>query len=196
MAAAIEGDCPNCSSWEMAPARVLVMGVFDGALQEAVHAVKFKRQQRLGIELGRCFGRLAAFLDDFDQIDVFVPIPLHPSRQRERGYNQSELIARGLSKALGGKPVRTDLVERRRATVQQATLDADKRHENLRDAFEVAGEIPSDKRLGLVDDVVTTAATLGWCANALAEAGAPSVWGVALGSPFPAVAGRRQPELP
>ena len=172
------------------------MGIFDGALQEAVHAVKFRRQQRLGRVLGRCFGRMADFQGSFDQIDVLLPVPLHPSRQRERGYNQSELIARGLSEALGGRPVRTDLVRRRRATVQQATLDAEKRHENLRDAFEVAGELPSNTRVGLVDDVVTTAATLAWCAHSLVEGGALSVWGIALGSPFPGTAGRRQTDLP
>ena len=129
------------------------------------------------------FADLPAFAADFAEIDLLVPIPLHPSRQRERGYNQSELIAAGLARRLD-KPLRCDLLRRVRATAQQATLDASRRRDNLHGAFEVVAIPPSGARIGLVDDVVTTAATMGSCARALLDAGASGVWGVALASPF------------
>ena len=159
------------------------MGPFEGPLQASIHALKFGRKRQLAREVGRIFAALPAFAADFAQIDLLVPIPLHPSRQRERGYNQSELIAAGLARRLD-KPLRCDLVRRVRATAQQATLDASRRRDNLREAFEVVAIPPSGARIGLVDDVVTTAATMGSCARALLDAGAAAVWGVALASPF------------
>jgi len=114
------------------------------------------------------FAGIPAFAADFAEIDVLVPIPLHPSRQRERGYNQSELIAAGLARRLD-KPLRCDLVRRVRVTAQQATLDASRRRDNLREAFEAVEIPPSGARIGLVDDVVTTAATMGSCAQTAAR---------------------------
>ena len=177
-------ECDNCASWDPAFERVLVLGDFGETLQQAVHALKFRQQTRLGVELGRCMGGFSLFSDLFRQIDVFVPVPLHGARQRERGYNQSECIARGLAEVLG-KPLHLDWLKRSVNTKQQAKLDARGRRENLRDAFLTRGEIPSHQCLGLVDDVVTTGATVDACALALKQAGAGQIWVVALASPFP-----------
>ena len=162
---------------------------FEGAAQAAIHALKFGRKRQLGEELGHIFAGLPAFTADFAQIDLLVPVPLHPSRLRERGYNQSELVARGLARRLE-KPLRCDIIRRSRATAQQATLDAASRLANLREAFEVTSNPQPGARIGLVDDVVTTAATMGSCAQTLLKAGAAAVWGVALASPFSDMEGR------
>ena len=174
--------CHNCDTWEPAFARLLILGPFEGVMQDAIHAVKFGNRPGLGREMGRRLAACPDFARDWSSIQALIPVPLHPTRQRERGYNQSLHIARGLADVLG-RPVCSDLLRRRRATRQQARLEADERQENLRNAFEVAAEIPLGC-LGVVDDVATTGATLNACAEALLEAGVDSVWGLALASPF------------
>ena len=102
-------------------------------------------------------------------IDAVVPIPLHPSRRRRRGFNQAERLARRVAERLG-LPLRADLLRRVRATAPQATLDAEQRATNIDDAFAAAADPPP--ALLLVDDVSTTGATLAAAAKALREAGA------------------------
>ena len=184
--------CANCRSWDPALERVLVMAAFEGAMQEAVHALKFGRQQKLGRELGRRFGRSRPFDAHLTSVDLLVPVPLHPARHRERGYNQAECISAGLSGVIQ-KPMATSLLRRRRATRQQAKLDAVERARNLEGAFELVGRPPEGVRIGLVDDVVTTASTLSSCARVLDEGGAASVWALALASPYPLSAAAKGP---
>lgn len=157
---------------------------FEGVMQEAVHALKFRRHQKLGRELGRRLGESPQLHSSLAAIDLLVPVPLHPARQRERGYNQSLCIATGLAE-VAGVPLRPGLLRRCRATRQQARLDADERALNLAEAFEAVGDLPRGARVGLVDDVVTTGATLASCCKALKEKEIASVWGVALASPYP-----------
>ena len=101
---------------------------------------------------------------------------------RERGYNQSELIARELSRSGFGR-LSTNLVVRIRATSSQTALDTQERRENVEGAFSVKGSV-EDKRIWLVDDVVTTGATVNACAEALLVAGASSVDVMAVACPY------------
>ena len=180
----VEGtDCTNCSSWEPEFERALVLGPFAGAMQQAVHALKFMQQQALGMELGRRLGQRPDFVADLQQIDLLIPVPLHPARQRERGYNQSLCIARGLAEATG-LPLENNLLVRRLSTRQQAKLDAGARRDNLRAAFRVVGAVPAHTCIGVVDDVLTTGATFNACARVLQRAGACRIWALALASPF------------
>ncbi|MCC7265414.1 MAG: ComF family protein [Candidatus Latescibacteria bacterium] len=176
-----ERGCANCAAWELE--RVLVLGDHAGPLREAIHRFKFEGQRQLGEPLGWCLGQAPEFAAALREVDLLIPVPLHAARQRERGYNQSEELARGLSGVLGA-PLCTDHLRRRRATRQQASLDAAGRHENLAGAFEVCGVLPAHTCIGLVDDVVTTASTLSACAQALQQAGARRIWGLALACPF------------
>ncbi|MGY1457996.1 MULTISPECIES: double zinc ribbon domain-containing protein [unclassified Luteimonas] len=106
--------------------------------------------------------------------DALVPIPLHRARLRQRGFNQALELARPLGRMLG-VPVRADLLLRARNTSPQSRLDADARAGNLRDAFDVPGHAAPPPHIALVDDVMTTGATLHAAADALFDAGADRV---------------------
>ncbi len=113
---------------------------------------------------------------DAPAIDLVVPVPLYPNRLRERGYNQSAILAEGLALRLGRR-FDGDSVVRTRDTEHQARLNGDERRNNLKDAF--AATDPSHIRgrtVLLVDDVMTTGATLNHCALAIISAGAERVW--------------------
>ena len=110
--------------------------------------------------------------------DVLVPVPLHPKRLRERGYNQSALLASELSK-LNGLPVMEDCLERRlQAPPQARTATVDERRSNVADAFACRNNDLRGKLVILIDDVSTSGATLDACAMALKSGGAASVWGL------------------
>lgn len=126
--------CPNCRSWPSEPDRVLACAQFDGAIADLVHATKFAGKRRLARLLGHRIGTSRLLREDLEQVDALVAVSLHPTRLRERGYNQSLCIAQVMSEALG-KPLIPDLVMRSRTMQQQAMLDGEARLDNVRDAF-------------------------------------------------------------
>lgn len=157
-------------------AHVQIAYVFQSPLREAVHQLKYRKHQRIARPLGRLLaGQLAAQAGSYDAV---AAIPLHQSRLAERGFNQAEALAREVAGALRLPLVSGPLV-RLRATEQQAKLNASGRAENMRDAFGWRGA-PPPARIILVDDVYTTGATMGACAEALRAAGASTVAGLAL----------------
>ena len=107
---------------------------------------------------------------------LILPVPIHSSRRRERGFNQAEELARRLGKELG-LPVRTDILKRSRRTADQKELSAADRRKNLQNAFSVSVPLTGLRRVLLVDDVYTTGSTLNACARALRAAGAERVYG-------------------
>jgi ComF family protein len=113
-------------------------------------------------------------------IDVLLPVPLAPRRQRSRGFNQAAVLTRDLG-AAWRLPVLLDAVQRRRETPHQARLHASARRENLRGAFAVErARAIAGRRVGVVDDVLTTGATLNALAEVLLESGAAAVQGIVL----------------
>ncbi len=157
--------------------RVTALYRFDrgGQVQRLLHGIKYGGRTALARDLGRRLG--AALLGDAELagLSAVVPVPLHPAKRIERGFNQSEQLALGLAPALG-VPV-ADLIRRTRHTPSQTGLDIDGRRRNLADAFALAvpPETVRDRSLLLVDDVLTTGATLAACARILFAAGAESV---------------------
>lgn len=144
----------------------------EGPFQAIVHALKYSGIQQLGTELGRRLG--SALRDQGVHADAVVPVPLHKRKLRERGFNQSLLIARGISGVLG-IPVRADLVRRTRWTQTQTALSKEERKQNVEDAFE-CGEVRLEGMcIIVVDDVITTGATIEAVARALQASKAKSV---------------------
>jgi ComF family protein len=134
--------------------------------QHVLHELKYKGRQQIGFELGKLFG-LELKRTPFANSDMIHPIPLHYSRQRKRGYNQSELFARGIAQILN-IPVETDLIARIVNTGTQTAKSRYERWENVQGIFRI--EEPSEfvnKHIMLVDDVITTGSTIEACANAL-----------------------------
>ncbi len=146
-----------------------------GAFQQIAHAIKYQSMESLAVELGR---RLAANIRQRGiDVDLVVPVPLHRVKFRERGYNQSERIARGIEEVCGWSVI-ADAVARTRYTGTQTALGVEERRKNVHDAFRCGpGRRPQidGRRCLLVDDVITTGATTTACARALREAGAISV---------------------
>ena len=147
----------------------------DGPFQHVAHALKYQGLTSIGFVLGTAIGRTMIEWDI--TADVIVPVPLHSLRQRERGFNQSELIAKGISTIIH-KPVDGNILKRRRNTPSQTKLNAAEREQNLSGAFELhAGRLTDvrAKSFLLVDDVITTGATTLACAREFMRAGAASV---------------------
>ncbi len=148
---------------------------FDGAVREAIHTLKYEGRARAATVLGDL---LAAYVHAHPlPADLIVPVPLHAVRLQERGFNQAELLAKRLAAQIK-LPLSTQLV-RVRQTAQQASLHRAKRQENVRGAFVWQGA-PPPPRVLLIDDVLTTGATIGAAAEALQTAGAQNVHGLAL----------------
>lgn len=157
---------------------------FTSEIENLIHQVKYQGRKKLGRYLGKLAG--AAVSDHFREFvkdAVWIPVPLHCVRQREREFNQSEWIARGLAEPFHGV-LQPKTLERRKHTRTQTTLSAPEREKNVMDAFRVRNpDSVRGRSTILVDDVITTGATLNACAGALKEAGAESVVGFALARP-------------
>jgi ComF family protein len=150
---------------------VVAVAEHEGIAREAVHALKFGERHAISATMGR----LMASTSLSHGVDIVVPIPLHPARRRERGYDQAAMLARHIARSLG-KPCRKDLLRRTRKTRQQVSLDAVHRRENVRGAFAPHGRLAGETVL-LVDDVLTTGATMSAAATAVRDAGAGYVVG-------------------
>lgn len=161
-------ECRVCEAWPpgVGPAESAVW--LDESARQAVHLLKYDGWWRAADGLARAMAALPALRGG----GRLVPVPLGPSRERRRGYNQSAVLARSLGR-LTGLPVASDLVRRGRETPTQTSLTPEGRAANVRGAFVV--ERPVQGRLILVDDVFTTGATLVAAAVALRAAGAGQV---------------------
>ncbi|MDP9161235.1 MAG: ComF family protein [Acidobacteriota bacterium] len=178
--------CGLCRRVTPSYARAVAYGSYDGGLRELIHLLKYQSVRPAADVLGEMLAAAIAKLStNFEQKTILVvPVPLHRSKLRERGFNQSELIARAALKFLhaDGRLRVSPVLKRIRPTKSQIGLTQHQRRENLRGAFAVINpeEIKGSEIL-LVDDVVTTGTTVSECARILRRAGASNVWVASVG---------------
>lgn len=173
--------CARCLDRAPAFSRQRSCGVYGGTLKDVILLFKYRRFAPLSRPLARyaaaCLGADGALWRD---AEAFVPVPLHPSRRRERGFNQARLLARDLAAIRGLRVLDGALVKTRNAPAQAGLRAAD-REKNVRSAYAVRHpDRVRGKVLVLVDDVTTTGATIRECARVLKEAGAKEVRAITL----------------
>jgi ComF family protein len=170
--------CSNCVDWESDIDGIRSPFRFEGTIRKAVHEFKYRNLRAIAGKLANLIGDYLA--ENYIPYDVIVPVPLHPRRLKERGYNQSLLLANELSK-LSGLPVNYRCLVRKVYNVPQAkTRSVAERRQNVIGIFSCANGDLLEKRVLLIDDVTTSGATLNACASALKTGGALSVWGLTL----------------
>jgi ComF family protein len=170
--------CPGCTGWQSEIDGIRSPFRFDGVIRQAVYQLKYRNLRALAPVLA---GLLQNYMITYPVPgDLLVPVPLHKKRIRERGYNQSGLVAKELSK-LSGMPVDDkSLVRAVYSSPQARTTNVDERRTNVSGAFRCYDNKLSGTKVILIDDVSTSGATLNACAAALKEAGVESVWGLTL----------------
>jgi ComF family protein len=175
---AAPGDilCPDCRTRAWGFERARSFAEYKTSLIRAIVLLKFEQIAPLGKWFAECLRVLAN--QQRMKVDLVVPVPLHRQRQRERGYNQADLIARPLANALC-LPYQAVLLVRNRPRPNKQILTLEERWDSVRGAFATRpGSQVDNLRVLLVDDVMTTGATLDACARALRAAGAKSVFGL------------------
>lgn len=146
-----------------------------GRVQSLLHALKYRNQPALGVMLGNVYGDRLLAANMSTAFDLIIPIPLHVSRKRKRGYNQSAKFAEGLSQKLG-IPYSDELIERTTKTTTQTRKTKLKRWQNVTDVFRVNNcDQIAKKNVLLVDDVVTTGSTIEACGNYIMDSGCASL---------------------
>ncbi|MDE3084734.1 MAG: ComF family protein [Verrucomicrobiota bacterium] len=168
--------CPHCEGLAPAFREGRTVFLLKGPARTLVHELKYHRALHL-LEDIETLLRNAPGLADFVRDAVLVAVPLHPRKERERGYNQSALIAASLARIAGGQSRVETLLRRKIDTVSQTGFDRRTRRQNLKNAFALARGvgINSSRHYVLVDDVFTTGSTLNSCALALRRAGGVNI---------------------
>jgi competence protein ComFC len=170
------GECGRCRGDEKSIDGIRAPFIFEGVIRRAVHELKYNNLRDLAPDL-------AALLHAYVRSnsvpgEVYVPVPLHPRRLRERGYNQSALLARELGRLDGVAVEEGCLVRTVFRPPQVRTASVEERRRNVAGAFACRDRRLAGKRVVLIDDVLTSGATLGAGAGALKAAGVVSVWGL------------------
>jgi ComF family protein len=174
--------CGLCRRVEPVFARASAYGSYESGLRELIHLLKYGGVRPAANVLGRMLAEAIAALDpDLPAESIAViPVPLHRSKRRLRGFNQAELIARAAIKINPSRDrfhLCVGVLERTRDTASQVSLTNHQRRENLRGAFAVTHpEAIKGREALVVDDVYTTGATVSECARVLRRAGATKVW--------------------
>lgn len=175
------GECESCAQVRegFGTREIAAVGNYTEPLRSMCKAMKFGGCRDIAKPLSAWLAPLLIDRGIAEKIEIIVPLPLHALRRYERGYNQAELLAAPLARLLN-KPLVRDALKRTKGTDRQARLSALERRKNVEDAFEVRNHrLPdlADKTVLLVDDVMTTGATLASAARVLKKAGASAVYG-------------------
>ncbi len=169
--------CRRCLDEPLAVDSIRAPYLFEGTVREAVHRLKYRRQRSAAAPLAQLMAE--PLLVDRAPVDLATPVPLHPARLRDRGYNQSFLLARETGRILG-IPVQDGLLSRvKNSPPQVDARSREQRKDNVADSFECRGPV-QDRSVLLIDDVATTGSTLAECAAVLKSNGAKAVHALVL----------------
>jgi len=167
----VSTTCEECITDEPSFEYARSYGIYKGALQEAIKQLKYHYIKRLSVPLSGLL--LTLSLPD---VDVVIPVPLHGRRLKERGFNQSALIAKHVSDTIK-KPLLINSLVKTRDTQPQVGLTAEERKRNIKGAFSVyEPHRINGKRILLIDDVLTTGSTVRECSKVLKRSGARSIY--------------------
>lgn len=152
-------------------------GLHGGKLQSAIHALKYENNPQIGTILGE---RLVTTLQQKAWIiDMVIPVPLHTNKLKQRGYNQSQILSEVIEDTLS-LPCEPQAITRYRETHSQVGLSQKERAENMINAFQANADLLTNKTILIIDDVLTTGATLGACAQSALKAGANKIYGLTI----------------
>lgn len=152
----------------------------DKALQHIIHNFKYNKRIQIGVELGRLLGSVLKSEKSGWKIDLIIPIPLHHLKKAERGFNQSLYVAKGISKEIN-LPVKTRSMKRKKFTETQTKMNLKEREANVSGAFKVRTPgLIKNKNILLVDDVITTGATIKECAQELKKFNAGKIYAASI----------------
>jgi len=170
--------CPSCRQRQTEIDGIRSPFRFDEVIRKAIHELKYRNLKAIS----PCLAELLADYLRSNPLpgEALVCVPLHPRRLKERGYNQSSLLARELSRRIDLPVIEDCLIRVQQAQPQVRAVDVEERRRNVADAFVCRDEKVSGKQIILIDDVCTSGATLESCAAALKNKGAASVWGLTL----------------
>jgi len=170
--------CPSCVGWQAEIDSIRSPFRFDGVMRQSIHQLKYRNLRALAQPLVRLLQTY--LITNPVPGEVLVPVPLHHKRLKERGYNQSRLLARELGKLIDLPVVDDCLTRQRHASPQARASTVDERRSNVDGAFICRNHRLRDKQVLVIDDVSTSGATLNACAVALKASGATTVWGLVL----------------
>ena len=140
-----------------------------GKVQKLIHQLKYNGQKHVGVTVGKLYGHELKYIDDFNTINTVIPVPLHPKRLKKRGYNQSDSFAEGLAESMNSDVNYKSLI-RKDESNSQTKKSRYSRWQNVESIFDIQHpEQIAGKHLLLVDDVITTGATLEACAQTLLQ---------------------------
>lgn len=170
--------CPDCWQRQTEIDGIRSLFRFDEIIRKAIHQLKYRNLKAIS----PCLAELLADYLRSNPLpgEVLICVPLHSRRLRERGYNQSNLLARELGERIDLPVIDNCLIRVKQAQPQVRAVDVEERRRNVADAFVCRDERVSGRQIILVDDVCTSGATLESCAVALKNKGATSVWGLTL----------------
>lgn len=169
--------CKDCKNEKRYFSMARSVAIYEGVMRECIHLLKYDGKTGLSKPLGRMMVTLIK--DEGIEGDMIIPVPLHPRKRRERGFNQAELLSHEISKGIN-IPVDTKKLIKKKDTPSQTDLTRLERIKNVKGSFCVRGGFKG-KRILLIDDVFTTGATINECSKVLLEAGAEDVYVITLG---------------
>lgn len=174
----LEKICDNCKRKTKLTKFFSAAKYEDPLIKEAIHKMKYGFMKNIAASLSTPIIKFLRQLN-FDESFLIVPIPLHRSRERWRGFNQAKEIAIEISKSINIPLDSENLFRAKKISPQVEMSDYQKRAENIKNAFRIKNpEIFRDKKIILVDDVYTSGATMEECAKLLKESGAKEIWGI------------------